>query len=186
MSTKDYLLDVISRFRVVLDAHIRQLVCFDQYAIQVEGWLKGEIVQFFDSEKLATTLDEFETEVKCGYGRKRVDCFLKLQGTPVWVELKHWQIGSQGDQRWIASDYFVSKSFGIYGDADKLSKIIDGDRYILILATKNPDCEEQGDWGKGVDRFNQKFNPSHIKSYTNPSNFPRFYFLGLLEVTANA
>ena len=183
MITTNYVLDAIKRFRVILDAHIKHLECFDQYAIQVEGWLKGEIVHFFDSEKLVRKLDEFETEVKCGSGGKRVDCFLNLHGAPIWIELKHFQIGRQGEYRWKASDYFGSKKYGIYNDVDKLSKIDNADKYILILATKNPEYEEPGDWLKGVNKFNEKFAPLHIRSYTVPSDFPQSYFLGLLEVT---
>ena len=84
---------------------------------------------------------------------------------------------------WVASDYFSSTSWGICADVEKLSKINEGGKYILILATKNPEYEERGDWLKGIDKFNAKFSHLHIKSYTNPSDFPPSYFLGLLEVT---
>lgn len=176
----DYVLDGITRFRSTLDAHTKQFECFDKHAIQVEGWLKGEIVLFFDNEKTGKKLGEFETEVGSGSGRKKVDCFLRLHGTPIWIELKHWQIGRQKKQLWKAQNYFGDeKSIGICTDVKKLSNISDGDKYILILATKNPGYE---DWSKGVDKLNEKFKPLHIKSYTNPSDFPYSYFLGLLEV----
>ena len=184
MTTKDYLLSIITQFRLTLDSHERQLECFDRYAIQVEGWLKGELVCLFDSEKLAKRLDEFGVEVKCNSGRKKVDLFLKLHSTAIWIELKHWQIGYQGEDRWKASDYFGSgpKGIGIYDDVEKLSKIPDGDKYILILATKNPEYDEPGNWEKGLDKFNHKFAPLHINSYLNPSDFPPPYFVSLLEV----
>jgi hypothetical protein len=162
MNTANYMLDIITRFRVILDAHTKHSKCFDQYAIQVEYWLKGELLPFFDSEKNTGKLVDFNTEVPCGDENKRVDYRLILPygevAPKVWIELKHWQIGYQGNQQWVASDYFSSiSSWGICGDVEKLSKIIDGDKYILILATKNPEYEERGDWLKGIDKFNQKF-----------------------------
>ncbi len=185
MNTVDYLQSIVTRFRVILDAHDRHLKCFDQHAVQVESWLKGELLPFFDREKTDGRLVDFNVEVKSGTGR--VDYLLVLPDGPitteVWIELKHFQIGPQGEQRWIASNYFGNKSVGIYDDVDKLSKIANGDKYVLILATKNPEYEENGDWAKGVDRFNKKFTPLQIRSLTDPSDFPQSYFLGLLEVT---
>ncbi len=184
MSTVDYLQSIVTRFRVILDEHDRHLKCFDQYAVQVESWLKGELLPFFENEMTDGRLVDFNTEVASGTGR--VDYRLIVPDGPiateVWIELKHFQIGRQGEQRWIASSYFGNKSIGIYDDVDKLNKIASGDKYILILATKNPEFEENGDWSKGVDRFNHKFMPLQIRSLTDPSNFPQSYFLGLLEV----
>jgi len=182
MDTANYLLDFIARFRVILNTHEGQFKCFDKYAIQVEGWLKGEIAYEFDCEKNAGELDYFAPEVNFDSGRRKVDCKLILRGTPIWIELKHWQIGYQDEERWKASNYFGSKNIGIYNDVDKLRKIKEGDKYLIILATKNPECEEHGDWEKGLDKFNQRFIPLHIKSYLNPADFPPSYFLGLLEV----
>ena len=95
-------------------------------------------------------------------------------------------IGLQKGQSWKASSYLAVKSNGIYHDVDKLTKIARGDKFVLILATKNPEYEKdgEGDWSKGVERFNANFVPLHIESLTDPSNFPRSYFLGLLEVTS--
>ena len=81
------------------------------------------------------------------------------------------------------SSYFGDKSIGIYNDVVKLGKITSGDKYILILTTENPDRGDNGDWSKGVDKFNQRFAPLQIRSLTDPSNFPQAHFLGLLEVT---
>jgi 3-isopropylmalate/(R)-2-methylmalate dehydratase small subunit len=170
MNTKDYILDAVMRFKTILDSHTKQFESFDKHAIQVEGWLKGELALFFDNEKIEGKLDEFDAEVGCGLGRKKVDFKLVFKWFPVWIELKHWQIGYQGEERWKASNYFGSKGIGIYNDVEKLSNIIDGEKYLLILATKNPESEEAGDWVKGLTKFSQKFPQFNVKSYTNPSN----------------
>ncbi len=179
MITSNYILDIITRFRNILDKHERHLECFDKYAIQVEGWLKGEMVQLFDSEKMAKKLGDFKPEAKCNLGRKRVDLLLKLNETPIWIELKHWQIGCQRNELWQAHNYFGDKSIGIYSDVEKLSTIADGDKYILVLATKNPGHE---DWSKGVDKFNKKFKPLRDRSCTETTDFPQSYYVGVLEV----
>jgi hypothetical protein len=169
-----------------LDEHQRHFECFDKYAIQVEGWLKGELLPFFLSEKDNGRLFDFNTECQCGLGNRRVDYRLVLHHdniiTNVWVELKHFQIGYQGRDRWKASNYFGSKDIGIYDDVKKLSGITDGDKYMLILATKNPAYEEAGDWTKGVNKFNHNFSPLQVRSHTITSDFPKSYFIGLLEV----
>jgi len=186
MNTLSYMQDALTRFRVILDAHDKHLKCFDQHAVQVEGWLKGELLPFFLSEKDSGRLFDFNTECSCGLGRRRVDYRLELHSgdieTDVWIELKHFQIGYQGKDRWKASDYFSDKSIGIHSDVEKLSSITDGDKYVLILATKNPEYDEPRNWLKGVNKFNEKFAPLHISSHTLTTDFPQSYFLGLLEV----
>ena len=187
MSTMDYMMDAVARFRMVLDAHDIHMKLFDLHAIQVEGWLKGELLPFFDAEKtngkLRNYWPESPPESQTDPGRKRIDYELELLDgailTKVWIELKHFQIGYQKEVSWKANDYFVSKSYGIHGDVAKLREVVVGDKYILVLATKNPGRD---DWSRGVDKFNEKFSPFHIQSHTDPSNFQATYFLGLLEV----
>jgi hypothetical protein len=174
---------MVTRFRVILDAHDRHLECFCHYGVQVEGWLKGELLRFFDNEITDSRLVDFDREVLCGAGRKKVDYLLVLPSgiiaLKVWVELKHWQIGYQKNQLWQAHNYFGDKDIGIYSDVEKLSSIIDDDKYILILATKNPGYE---DWSRGVDKFNEKFKPLRVRSCTETSDFPQSYYIGVLEV----
>ena len=52
MSTVKYIQDMVTRFRVILDAHDKHLECFCRYGVQVEGWLKGELLNFLMSRKL--------------------------------------------------------------------------------------------------------------------------------------
>ena len=186
MSTVDYLQGIITRFRIILDEPNKHMKCFDEHAVQVEGWLKGELLPFFDCEMTNGSLVDFNTEVTRGHGRVDYRLIVPdgLIAVEVWIELKHFQIGRQGEDRWIASNYFTDKSMGIYRDVDKLTKITSGDKYVLVLATKNPEYEKEGDWSQGVVRFNEKFAPLQIKSLTNPSDFPQSYFLGLLEINS--
>ena len=184
MSTVNYIQEMVTRFRAILDAHDKHLECFCRYGVQVEGWLKGELLYFLDSEKAAGRLVDFEREALCGIGKKKVDLRLEIitstaASNVVWIELKHWLIGYQKGERWQAHNYFGDKDIGIHSDVEKLSSIIKGDKYELILSTQNPGYE---DWSKGVDKFNKKFKPLHVRSCIETSDFPPSYYIGVLEV----
>ena len=183
MSTINYVQDMVTRFRPILDAHDKHLECFYHYGVQVEGWLKGELLNFFDTEKTDGRLIGIDREVLCGIGQKKVDYFLVVPSgiiaSTIWIELKHWHIGYQRSELWLAHNYFGDKAIGIYSDVEKLSNIIDGDKFVLILCTKNPGHE---DWSRGVDKFNEKFKPLQVRSCTETSEFPEFYYIGVLEV----
>lgn len=62
MSTADYMMDAITRFRKVLDKHDMHMKLFCQHAVQVEGWLKGELLRFLDAEKTSRELDDYWPE----------------------------------------------------------------------------------------------------------------------------
>ena len=187
MSTLNYMMDVVARFRMVLDAHDMHMKLFDLHAVQVEKWLQGELLPFFDADKtdgkLLNYWPESWPQSRTGPSRKRIDYELELLDgtvmTKVWIELKHFQIGFQKRVYYKASGYFASKSYGVHDDVAKLREVTVGDKYILVLATKNPG---RYDWSRGVDKFNEKFSPLRIQSHTDPSDFPATYFLGLLEV----
>lgn len=187
MSAIDYMMDVVTRFRTVLDTHDIHMKLFDQHAVQVEGWLKGELLHFFHIEKADGRLRDYWSESwpksETAPSRKRIDYALELATgaatTKVWVELKHFQIGYQKSDCWRARDYFVTESYGVYNDVAKLWQVTAGERCVLVLATKNPG---RYDWSTGVATFNEKFSPLHIHTHTDPSDFPSTYFLGLLEV----
>jgi len=179
------MIDVIGRFRSILSEHELHMKLFDHCAVQVEGWLKGELLPFFEAEKaygiLLNYWPESSPKFRTIQGRKRIDYELQLfDSTKVWIELKHFQIGHQKGELWKAQNYFIDKNIGIYNDVVKLQDVVEGDKYIFILATKNPGMD---DWSRGLHKFNEKFSHLYIQSHTAPSNFPATYFLGLLKVS---
>lgn len=185
MLLEDYLKDLIVRFRGISDSQEQRLRCFHRYEVQVEGWLKGELLYFLHEEKGAGRIMHFDREVSVGPTRKKVDLKIEIptdSGTlEAWIELKHWLIGPQKGTHYNAQFYFrESGSVGIKPDAEKLSRITNGSKLLLILATKNPGVD---DWSAGVSEFNSKFSPLHLKSLTSPSDYPDYYYLGFLEVT---
>lgn len=176
--------DIVLRFKQVLDEHEEQLRCFCTYGVQLEGWLKGELLFFLDHEKAARKIAHFDREVRPVDSRQRVDIYLQLNqdlhASNVWIELKHWLIGYQKGSKYDTIFYFGdSSSVGIKPDVEKLSKILCDGKYMLILTTANPGEDE---WIRGIAKFNERFFPLAIESLTSPMDFPDAYFLGLMQV----
>lgn len=173
---------LVSRFAEYLRRSEQQLRCFHTYESQVEGWFKGELLCFLDREKRTGRLPCFEVErlVHVGDGRRgmRVDVVLQFDNMPIsWVELKHWHIGTQNRTYYGCDWYFRN---GVETEVEKLLTIPeDGDKFMLVLLTRNPGA--QG-WNYGVGEFNTEFPRLAIRSLTNPDDYPKYFFLGLLHV----
>jgi len=199
MSTTDYMKDVVRRFSKTIDEHNTHMRLFADYHVQVESWLKGELLNFFEGEKNDGKLKCYRPEARAGDGKKKVDYLLKLTnpaGRKVWIELKHLLIGRQPSQKpmlgcqptqeppqgqeWHFTSYCNTSPPGFYGDIMKLRDITEGDKYILFLATKKPDCEN---WSVGMHKLKERLKGCvHIESCTDCAPCPSTYFLGLLEI----
>ena len=174
---------LVSRFAEYLRRSEQQLQSFHTYESQVEGWFKGELLCFLDREKRTDRLHNFERE-KSGddESHKRTDIVLQFdKSSPIsWVELKHC-IGYYNNRRYDSSSYFkFDNNSCIKRDVEKLlTRPIDDDKFMLVPFTPNPGSE---DWRAGVDLFNTNFSPLSVRPLTNPDNYPKYFFLGLLRV----
>jgi hypothetical protein len=169
-----------------MNDHEELLKSFCRHGVQLEGWLKGELLYFLDNEKKQKVIIDFDREVALGKEIGKVDLRLTFSApagfVDAWTELKYWLIGHQRGSSYGASFYFGDpSSVGISIDAQKLLRIPNGLKYILVLAVANPGSD---DWSSGVEKFNSKFSPLHLTSITDPENFPESYFLGLLNVAS--
>lgn len=182
LSDEEFVKRFIYRLRKHLDEHVDKLLCFCREGVQVEGWLKGELLYFLDSDGKSENY-VFHREKTFGLGRKKIDFALDIGSDNkqrLWVEVKHWLIGYQKETPWRARTYFSDKSpVGIKPDVEKLNLTPEGSKFMLILATANPDAE---DWELGIEKFNNKFAPLRLRALTNPKDFPKSYFLGLLAI----
>ena len=157
------------------------LTCFTSLGVQVEGWLKGELLTFLAHEVDQQRIGAFDREVKTGDGRKKVDVTISFSGDDQsWIELKHQLIGIQKGVSYTAEWYLKDTANGILADVQKLAALNTATRYVLILATANP---RSSDWQSAVTAFNHKFE-HEIVSLTEPADFPDAFFLGLLHVVA--
>jgi len=173
-------------FSQALGTRAGHLQSFCRHGIQVEGWLKGELLGFLDEQKRQGKIINFEREEKLlSDKRKRVDFKVGLKtktGTQAaWIEIKHWLIGQQKGATYGSSFYFGdSSSVGISQDVRKLSIVPNEGKYLLVLTTANPGDEE---WQRGVTRFNKKFDPLQLETLNRPADFPAHFYLGLLKVS---
>ena len=185
LSLDEEVADLVHRFKTVLDAHDSHLRSFCAHGVQLEGWLKGEFLNFLDEESTTGKIVGFDREVKLAVGqRKKVDLAIQViadgEVETIWVELKHWLIGRQRGVMYPASFYFSDpSSVGISADVKKLAKVANGGGYLLILATAHPGDDE---WQNGVAIFNQKFAPLSLKSLAQATHYPASYYLGILKV----
>jgi hypothetical protein len=186
MNIDNTLLQLVSDFRSTLDNHLEQLKCFCNRGVQVEGWLKGEMLFFLGEEVKRSVIEDFDREVRINdkNGKRHVVDLKIVRKSPIrhdlaYVELKHWLIGYQKNTRWFARSYMTdNSSVGISLDAKRLQQISRVPNYLFILATANPGTD---DWNKGIEIFNTKFT-GKIDPLTTPKDFPDEYFIGLLKV----
>jgi len=175
--------ELIQDFIELLKSRESVLECFTKYGVQVEGWLKGELLSFFDKKYEEGKIVCLDREVSySGDNRKKIDLKITSDDNGVrnenWFELKHWLIGRQKEYKYNANFYFKDKHLGIKKDVEKLSQIEGGKKFLLILCTSNPGSE---DWDSGLESFNIKFSFNLI-SLNRPIDFPNSFFLGLLKL----
>lgn len=156
-----------------------RFITFRNQEVQVEGWLKGELLLLLSQMRDSNNIEDLDREVK--HGRSKLDLKIHLTGGIHYVELKHWLIGVQRGFRLDPHFYFGDPSpVGITKDYDKLDSITSPcQKWFLILCTPNPGNDL---WEKGLDRFHEKFFPRALDACSNPYDYPPSYFLGLLSL----
>ena len=165
---------IIEALRIHLDAVEDRLDCFSRYEVQVEAWLKGEILTFLDRLKRDRRIAGFDREVSINGGK--IDLAIDVGSVRHWVELKHWLIGRQKGAKWRATAYVD----GLENEVAKLADVKAAKNgWILALCTKNPGPQ---DWTALVDKFNKDHAPARIVPRSIPEDYPETYFLGLLQV----
>ncbi|MFC1846379.1 hypothetical protein ACFLYM_03055 [Chloroflexota bacterium] len=182
MNTLNDISDIVLILKEIMNKREDYLRCFCSKGVQVEGWFKAELLCLLAKLELTRQIQGFDREVAFSSGKTRVDFRIELSAaTPsIWLEIKHWLIGYQKSYKYNSRFYFGDRSsVGIKPDVDRLNQIVHGNKFLLILATSNPGEEE---WIKGTNTFNEKFGPLKLVPLTNPSEFPTFYFLGLLAI----
>ncbi len=184
MNIDEHIIALTRRFGEALEGSLDRLRCFHDHGVQIESWLKGELLFFLDTQKEKGAIADLDREVRITVSdrRKQVDLRITFEVSggheTAWVELKHWVLEQKG-KPYRPQFYFGDPALGIRSDVDALSKIDAGSGYCLILMTANPGL---ADWEAGIEKFNEKFVPLNVSSLTSPTDFPDAYHLGLLKV----
>lgn len=172
------MLELMPRLRSHFDQLEGHFRCFLKYGVQVEGWLKGELLVALNEMLEEGIIGAIDREVRVG--SKRIDFVIETDRGPQWVEAKHWLVGDQKDTHYDATFYFNDPtSVGITRDIRALQHVqAEGVRWLLMLLAANPGIE---DWQKGITQHRTKFGHD-VAARTDPRSFPKSYFIGLVEV----
>jgi hypothetical protein len=169
---------IIPHFNQLTD----RLDCFYKQGVQVEGWFKGELLFLLTKLKEERIILDFDRETVI-INRKKIDIAININNLPHYIELKHWLCGCQRSNFLFGPSFYFPDhtSVGIIKDVNKLINIpISGQKWLLILMTKNPGDES---WQNGLRAFHSKYPSYNLSSCSVPNSFCDSYFLGLLNVS---
>ena len=123
---------LVFRFRDYLKEKHEPLACFTSSGVQVEGWLKGELLTFLTREMNQQLISDFDREVKCGDGFKKVDLTVSFaKQDRHWIELKHQLIGYQKGVFYASENYLKDRTNGILADVAKLAALNASNCYVV-------------------------------------------------------
>ena len=120
------------------------LTLFSDLQIQIEGWFRGELMNYLKNEKLEMTVSSREIRVN-NEKRKKVDLRVKINNEFYLIELKHILVGCQLNNTYPLGFYFYKNSY-IYNDIEKLQEVDNSDkqqhRYSLAFISTNYSCDK--------------------------------------------
>ena len=120
------------------------LTLFSDLQIQIEGWFRGELMNYLKNEKLKITVSNREIRVN-NEKRKKVDLRVQINNEFYWIELKHILVGCQLNNTYPLGFYFYKNSY-IYNDIEKLQEVDYSDKqqhtYSLAFISTNYSCDK--------------------------------------------
>jgi len=166
---------VFDAFRNHLKGKRKQIDCFDTYAFQAEGWLKGELVFALHKIKEEGTILDFYREFTA-LGRKKIDLAVDLSDGRHWIELKHWLIGKQKDQEWGPNAYVSD----LENEITKLKAVKAGHNgWIAVLCTRKPNVEQ---FNTAINRSNREYAPCKLVVIDDPNNYSLEYYFAAIKI----
>ena len=157
---------------------------FSRLEIQIEGWFRGELMNYFDKSVDEMNPDKREVLLpnQSNKERKKVDFKIKENGQLCWIELKHLLIGNQiNKSNSFKLDFYFKgyNSSSIVNDIDKLKSVKPDPAYILAFVSVNGNSIiGKDDLEKVLDDLLKEFNVSADKIAVDFDNDSRFgYFI---------
>lgn len=169
------LIEVFEEMKKHILSHSDRLECFREYEFQSEGWVKTELLMLLDDLYRKGHIGKPDREVKAK-GFSKIDLLINTNNEKHWVELKHYYVGNQKGKRWRVIDFIDD----LESECAKFKAVgAGGNAWIFALCTVNPGNDG---WQSSINRFNNVNKPVHLVSKTNPTDFPKNYFIGVLKV----
>ena len=150
------------------------LKLFSRLQIQIEGWFRGELMNYLDGNVHELTNKNREVPLcddisykeklsnKKANEKRKVDLRLMLNGEDYWIELKHILVGYQIKTSISLGFYFSDNSY-IANDIDKLPKVCHSDkiRHLYSLTFISTNYNREGD---GNSRIKKIEAPEDLKN----------------------
>ena len=152
MNTNKLENDIIEFYKILINNKKEYLQLFSKLQIQIEGWFRGELMNYFKNCDYKMTTKNREVPINEG-DRKKVD--LKIgdsnESESYWIELKHLLVGNQkgnkksdGEQKgnnFSLNFYFYSGTY-ITNDIEKLENLSKSSqetayKYVLSFVSTN-------------------------------------------------
>lgn len=158
-------------------SQLARLKIFNVQGIQVEGWMKGEMLYVFAQLKDRGIIEKYDREVCIKQkSRKKCDLQITMESKKYWIELKNWVLMQKG-LRYTPKWYFSQKDY-LYNDFIKLRDIPETDeKWFAVIYSGKPSDNE---WAEGMDIFSQRFNLEAIP-IAFPRDYPEEYYLALMQ-----
>ena len=120
------------------------LMLFSDLQIQIEGWFRGELMNYLKNEKIKMTVYNREVPINDN-NRRKVDLRIEVNNEFYWIELKHILVGCQKNDIYKLEFYFSNNAY-IHNDIKKLQEIDKSNErqhgYSLAFISTNYSCDK--------------------------------------------
>ena len=150
MENNEFEHEISSFYEELIDGKKEYLKLFSRLQIQIEGWFRGELMNYLDGPDHNMTTENREVLLN-DEGRKKADLKVEFHKKSYWVELKHLLVGyqkgnkkpedKQGGNNFSLNFYFYSDTY-ITNDIEKLKNELKSSqetayKYILAFVSTN-------------------------------------------------
>ena len=151
-------------YNELINSKKQYLQLFSRLQIQIEGWFRGELMNYIDGPDHNMTTENREVLLN-DKERKKTDLKVEFDKKPYWVELKHLLVGyqkgnkkpedKQAGNNFSLNFYFYSDTY-ITNDIEKLDNELKSSqetayKYVLaFVSTNHPEDKKNKIESKGV------------------------------------
>ncbi len=120
------------------------LMLFSDLQIQIEGWFRGELMNYLKNENVKITVYNREVPIN-NNNRRKVDLRIEVNNEFYWIELKHILVGCQRNNTYSFRSYFSDNTY-IHNDIKKLYDIDKSNKrqlgYSVAFISTNYSCDK--------------------------------------------
>ena len=126
-------------YTYLIESKQEYLSLFSKLQIQIEGWFRGELMNYFEHHNIEMSTENREIRINED-SRRKVDLKIQIDNEFYWIELKHILVGYQIEQPFRLGLYFKTGTY-ISTDIEKLKSVEQPDKrqhgYSLVFISTN-------------------------------------------------